>query len=475
MSAPLGLFVTVVDRYAPSVGAPGQNIASLVIFCRRPDLGVGKQRIAKVLGQTYARDLGEVLLRTALEDGAAWPGPVILAPAEVEDADWAQQLGHEDWLVIPQAEGNLGERLNHVDDQLRRLGHEKIIYIGSDAPTLDSAYYAAADAALVSSDVILGRATDGGVTLMGARKPWPELKNLPWSSENLGDALKAACVATDYSVAELPKRYDIDLPADLDRLPADLGQDQRPARQALLSWLNNSAAEQTKLSLIIPVLGDTQELTKLFAVLRTGSETPDEIIVVDGAKDAQCQSLCDDNGAQYLATSRGRGRQLRAGAAAATGDWLWFLHADTQPSKLACKAIRASLSQGAAGGCLRFRFAGRPSQARSLLAKLINWRTRIGIPYGDQGLFATRRAYETAGGFANQALFEEVQLVRGLRRTGRFEHVPAPIEVSPRRWEQEGWLRRSCANRLLAIGYMLGVSPGTLAKHHRPILKNQGQ
>ncbi len=224
-----------------------------------------------------------------------------------------------------------------------------------------------------------------------------------------------------------------------------------------------------KLSLIVPVLGDIQELSTLLQALQSGTSTPDEIIVVDGAGAAQCQSLCAATGAKYLAAGGGRGKQLRAGAGTAAGDWLWFLHADTQPSQQACAAIRASLQRGAAGGCLQFRFAGPASRGRALLARLINWRTRIGIPYGDQGLFATRQAYEAAGGFASDALFEEVPLVRGLRRVGRFDHLPARIDVSPRRWEQQGWLRRSLANRLLAMGYMLGVSPGTLAKLYRPM------
>ncbi len=201
---------------------------------------MGKQRIASVLGQSYARELGEALLRTALEDGAAWPGPVVLAPAAAGDEHWAKKIAHENWLIIPQARGNLGERLNHVDDQLRGRGHKKIIYIGSDAPTLNADYYAAAVSALAESDIVLGPAADGGVTLMGACKPWPALEQLPWSSATLGETLKSACIVTGYTVAELPERYDIDVPADLLRLRADLAPDQRPARQALLAWLDNA-------------------------------------------------------------------------------------------------------------------------------------------------------------------------------------------------------------------------------------------
>jgi hypothetical protein len=70
------------------------------------------------------------------------------------------------------------------------------------------------------------------------------------------------------------------------------------------------------------------------------------------------------------------------------------------------------------------------------------------------------------GGFADEPLFEEVPLVRAARERGHFAAVSAAIGVSPRRWERDGWLRRSLGNRLLAIGYMLGISPRRLARRY---------
>jgi hypothetical protein len=79
----------------------------------------------------------------------------------------------------------------------------------------------------------------------------------------------------------------------------------------------------------------------------------------------------------------------------------------------------------------------------------------------------TRAAYEQAGGFADAPLFEEVPLVRALRRAGRFDSVDAAIGVSPRRWERDGWVRRTLENRLLALAYMAGISPHRLARRYR--------
>jgi rSAM/selenodomain-associated transferase 2 len=229
------------------------------------------------------------------------------------------------------------------------------------------------------------------------------------------------------------------------------------------------------LSVIVPVLHDTIALAGLLACLAEQTRPPEEIIVADGGDDSGCAALCRDHGVRYLATRPGRGGQLRAGAELAGHEALWFLHADTLPDPEAAAALRASLADGAVGGCFAFRFAGPQSPGRRWLAALINWRAGIGMPYGDQGIYASASAYRDAGGFADEPLFEEVPLVRGLRQLGRFDMLRVPIDVSTRRWEQQGWLRRSLANRALAVGYQLGVSPGTLAKFYRPISSTRHQ
>lgn len=222
------------------------------------------------------------------------------------------------------------------------------------------------------------------------------------------------------------------------------------------------------LAVIIPVLGDTREAGELIRRLREMPEGPEQIVVVDGAHDPRVHALCRHGGAIYLATRPGRGHQLHSGALASSADLLWFLHADAEPAPTAATRIRQAAAQGALGGYFRFRFCGRRTWARSVLEVCINQRTRWGVPYGDQGLFATRSAYFATGGFPDLPLFEEVALVKALRHTGRFAALPDPIGVSPRRWERDGWIRRTVENRLLALGFMLGISPQRLARRYRP-------
>jgi rSAM/selenodomain-associated transferase 2 len=220
-------------------------------------------------------------------------------------------------------------------------------------------------------------------------------------------------------------------------------------------------------SVVIPVLDDREPLTKTLEAFRSAKIDPDEIIIIDGSRDSECASLAFKYHCIYLRTRAVRGHQLHAGARRASCDVIWFLHADAHPPVSAITLIRDEIARGAVGGYFRFRFAGEQTWYKRLLAWLINIRTRFGVPYGDQGLFIRNSSYAAAGGFPDTPLFEEVTLVKAARNDGRFVEIDAPIGVSPRRWERDGWLRRTLANRLLALGYMLGISPQTLARRYR--------
>lgn len=209
---------------------------ALVLVCKRPTLGIAKQRLATCLGRVTAKRLADALLACALEDARDWHGPVAIAPAHISDDAWAASLLPQlqpKTHIVPQADGNLGQRLNLIDHNLRARGLEQLIYIGSDAPVLTAADYAAAREALLNHDSVLKPAADGGVVLMGSRQQWPMLDALPWSTRDLGSALAGCCRATGQSLAILSQGFDVDEEQDLFRLIVELKADQRPARRAL--------------------------------------------------------------------------------------------------------------------------------------------------------------------------------------------------------------------------------------------------
>lgn len=209
----------------------------LIVFLRRPALNVGKQRIAAELGAEAALELAQCLLAAALEDARQWPGRIVLAPAQSADIGWTRDLldGRADSVAQPA--GNLGQRINAVDQIVRESVQARVIFIGTDAPGLDRDYLVQAHDVLSNFDVVLGPAVDGGVTLMGARRAWPDLSDLPWETPELGHALEALCVNHGMSVKQLGRRYDVDTRTDLARAYKDLKQDSRPARRQLVQWI----------------------------------------------------------------------------------------------------------------------------------------------------------------------------------------------------------------------------------------------
>ncbi|NRA60920.1 MAG: DUF2064 domain-containing protein [Psychrobium sp.] len=208
----------------------------MVLLCKHPALHHAKQRLAAGIGAESALVFANLMLNCALQDLKNWVGATVITPANPIDTPWAQTLVGDDSpaLVLEQGQGNLGQRINFLDHQLRALGHQHIIFMGSDAPMLTDNDFKQISHALTQDDIALSPALDGGVTLMANRLPWPDLSQLPWSTVHLGSALKRLCNAQQLSVKETSITYDIDHEADLYRLKHSLAEDNRSSRISLL-------------------------------------------------------------------------------------------------------------------------------------------------------------------------------------------------------------------------------------------------
>jgi len=214
--------------------------ATCLVLCLKAPAR-SKRRLAAEIG-SLATTAATHLWACVLEDLQSWPGPVYFAPAEAGDAAWlARQLGHAHESVL-QAGANLGERINHVDETLRNRGEQKVLFVGTDCPAMEREYLLQAAANLSHHDVVLGPATDGGVVLMGARRAWPALTDLPWSTHRLHDELVRCCARRGLTIANLEPRADVDSVAALLAARNDLAQDLRPARRAFSRWLSQQNA-----------------------------------------------------------------------------------------------------------------------------------------------------------------------------------------------------------------------------------------
>ncbi len=215
------------------------------------------------------------------------------------------------------------------------------------------------------------------------------------------------------------------------------------------------------ISIVVPVLDDANAVGRLLGHV---APRPDvEMLIVDAGYDVALDRLVLDRpDVRVIRAPAGRGPQMNAGAAIATGHWIWFLHADSTPSPGALDAI-AGTPEPIIGGWFQFALDSAAWQAR-LLERAVAWRVRVfRLPYGDQGIFVLRETFEALSGYPAQALMEDVAFVRRLVRAGPVRAVPLPLVTSARRWERDGWLRRSARNVLLLALYFAGVSPARLA------------
>ena len=226
----------------------------------------------------------------------------------------------------------------------------------------------------------------------------------------------------------------------------------------------------TPITVVIPVLNDTAALASLLPALSGDSAL--EIIVVDGseASDPALDVLRERHSdVRWMRSAPGRGTQMNRGARDARGRWLVFLHSDTRLGVSWIDVLRRLDEQPRiVGGSFRFAL-----DSPSRWARWIEWGVRIRVrlfdlAYGDQALFVRRTVFEELRGYRELPLMEDVDFIRRLRRHGELEHADVPAMTSARRWEQDGWFRRSLDNVLLVALFLAGYSPERLARrYHR--------
>ncbi|MDT5295575.1 MAG: hypothetical protein QOJ76_2455 [Acidobacteriota bacterium] len=220
------------------------------------------------------------------------------------------------------------------------------------------------------------------------------------------------------------------------------------------------------ISIIIPALNEARSIgSTLDAAARVRGRV--EVIVVDGGSADATAEVARGRGARVVNARCGRGAQMHAGALAARGDVLWFLHADTLAPADAAERIAAALTDArAVGGNFRLRFDGERRAAR-FMTWLYPRLRRLGLAYGDSGLFVRREAYERAGGFKPFPIFEDLDLLRALWKQGRFVQADAILVTSSRRFEGRSFALTFARWSLLQCLYWLGVSPDTLGRFYK--------
>jgi rSAM/selenodomain-associated transferase 2/rSAM/selenodomain-associated transferase 1 len=430
----------------------------LLLFTRYPEPGKTKTRLIPLLGEEAAARLQVAMTAHALaaarelaRDRAAG----LEVRFEGGGRDAMRALFGPAVRYEPQGAGDLGDRMKRGFADAFDRGAESAVIVGADVPAISASILGAAFDALGEHDVVLGPATDGGYYLIGLRRPAPELfDSIPWGTGDVFQRTLAVAAQQGHRVAQLTPLADVDRPEDIPVLHHAWGA-------ATLA----GALEQ--ISIVIPALNEAARLAPILGDVCGHADVLD-VVVVDGGSTDGTPEIARAAGALVLRAAGGRAGQMNAGAAAAKGGILLFLHADTiLPSQFPMHVRDTLRLPGVVGGAFAFRLDASGFLLRCV-ERCANWRARtLQMPYGDQALFMRRDTFDRVGGFPLLPIMEDLEIVRRLRRLGRIRIVPAAATTSARRWQTLGVFRTSALNQLLTAAYFLGFAPSKLARWYR--------
>jgi rSAM/selenodomain-associated transferase 2 len=229
------------------------------------------------------------------------------------------------------------------------------------------------------------------------------------------------------------------------------------------------------LSIIIPTFNEEESIQRTLEAV-PGVQGTIEVIVADGGSDDATTEMARKSHTRVITSQRGRGIQMHTGASLARGQALLFLHADTILPPEAVDLILDALARDPliVGGNFSIRFDGDSRPAR-LMTWLYPKLEKIGLCYGDSGIFVRASIYSEVGGFKSFPIFEDVDFVRRMRKLGRMIHLPVTVVTSSRRFEGRRFAATFARWSILQALFWIGIPPRLLGQLYEPIRKWQAQ
>lgn len=221
------------------------------------------------------------------------------------------------------------------------------------------------------------------------------------------------------------------------------------------------------ISIVMPVLNEEAIIED---TIRSLNDSRLELIIVDGGSQDRTASIVSKYNVRLISSIPGRGRQMNYGARYAASDILLFLHADSKITDRGIDTLLKAMEDPLTiGGAFRLAINSR-SPYLSFVALMANIRSIIfRLPYGDQGIFIRRSAFEEIGGYQDISIMEDIEFIIRLKKIGRIRILKEKVLVSARRWDKEGPIYITFRNWMLAALYLLGVPPARLYKWHKDI------
>ena len=221
-----------------------------------------------------------------------------------------------------------------------------------------------------------------------------------------------------------------------------------------------------KVSIIIPVLNEAGHIANTLELLSEYRSAGHEIIVVDGGSNDETVSIAEHHADKVLHSDAGRAMQMNYGVAAAHGDVLLFLHADTRLPDDAMDKIINAIEDGFFWGRFNVRLSGNRFSFR-IIERMMNVRSCMtGIATGDQAIFVSRESIDIVGNYPDMPLMEDIVFSKRLRRLGRPACIRSQVVTSSRRWEEKGVLRTVLLMWRLRLLFFIGVPANKLARQY---------
>jgi len=428
----------------------------LIVFTRFPVSGKTKTRLMPALGAEGAarlqRRMTEHIMAVAAK-ARQRPGLTIEVRHEGGSTVLMRKWLGPQFSYRPQGTGDIGHRMARAFEASFNGPLGAAVIIGSDIPGISEQTIRQAFEGLQKNDLVLGPAHDGGYYLIGLKNFLPAetysrlFEGINWGTGEVVSRTLSIAKMLGLRYVLLGKLADVDNPADLH------------------VWEKAMRSATPQISIIIPALNEAGTIAETLSRLKGG--IPLEVIVADGGSEDDTIRSARDHGAIVIKAKAGKAMQMNAGAKAAAGEILMFLHADTLLPKDFSDQILTTLNQkGIAAGAFRLNINSNAAGIR-IIERMANLRSRLlRLPYGDQALFMKKSLFEAIGGFPDMPIMEDFILVRRLKRKGKIVIVPSAVVTSPRRWLHLGILRTWSINQLIIFAYYLGASPEQLTRFY---------
>ena len=224
--------------------------------------------------------------------------------------------------------------------------------------------------------------------------------------------------------------------------------------------------KRLSISVIIPTLNEQENIETLISYLHRLDSALELIIADAGSVDRTVEKA--RNLSKVIHSARGRGVQMNEGAKAATGDILWFIHADCRPHPASIDAMAQALAnENIIGGAFEYRL-NQPGFKFRLAENLSNYKNRLlKLLFGDMGIFVRREIFEKMGGYKEIPLMEDMDFSKRLKKRGKIVILPQRMNTSARRWIEDGYLLNSIRSWTFQSAWALGTSPYKLARWYR--------